>query len=149
MHQQLAVTYIEARGWVKASSVGITTYFGGNHRHALASCQLILTLTMNPRIAAYAVLGFRSTAAFSSHPLLLPSPSRQTFNLGRSSVTQNMSTSTDDDVVDIAANIGHVRQMMDDAIASSERQSGSVRLVAVSKTKPLDLLQAAYEVRFI
>jgi PLP dependent protein len=61
-----------------------------------------------------------------------------------------MSTSTDDDnVVDIAANIGHVRQMMDDAIASCERESGSVRLVAVSKTKPLELLQAAYEVRFI
>ena len=54
-----------------------------------------------------------------------------------------MSTSTDDDVVDIAANIGHVRQMMDDAIASCERESGSVRLVAVSKTKPLELLQAA------
>jgi len=56
-----------------------------------------------------------------------------------------MSTSTGDDVVDIAANIGHVRQMMDDAIASCERESGSVRLVAVSKTKPLELLQAAYE----
>ena len=110
-----------------------------------------LTLIMNPRIAAYAVLGFRSTAAFSGHPLVLQS----TFNSGRSqrSLTQthkNMSTSTDDnDVVDIAANIGHVRQMMDDAIASSERQSDSVRLVAVSKTKPLELLQAAYEVRLI
>ncbi|KAL7495534.1 hypothetical protein ACHAWT_007230 [Skeletonema menzelii] len=98
---------------------------------------------MNPRIAAYAVLGFRSTAAFSSHPLLLPS-SRQNFNILGRSVTQNMSTLTDDDV-DIAANIGLVRQMIDDAIASSERQSGSVRLVAVSKTKPLELLQAAYE----
>ena len=54
-----------------------------------------------------------------------------------------------DDVVDIAANIGHVRQMMDDAIASCERESGSVRLVAVSKTKPLELLQAAYEVRLL
>lgn len=63
-------------------------------------------------------------------------------------MTQNMSTLTDDDV-DIAANIGLVRQMIDDAIASSERQSGSVRLVAVSKTKPLELLQAAYEVRLI
>lgn len=103
---------------------------------------------MNPRIAAYAVLGFRSTAAFSSHPLVvLPS----ILNSGRS-LTQpqhKMSTSTDNDVVDIAANIGHVRQMMDDAIASSDRQSGSVRLVAVSKTKPLELLQAAYEVRLI
>ena len=102
---------------------------------------------MNPRIAAYAVLGFRSTAAFSSHPLLLPS-SRQIFNILGRSVSKNMSTLTDDDV-DIAANIGLVRQMIDDAIASSERQSGSVRLVAVSKTKPLELLRAAYEVRLI
>mmetsp|Transcript_32646 Transcript_32646/g.55661 ORF Transcript_32646/g.55661 Transcript_32646/m.55661 type:complete len:305 (-) Transcript_32646:106-1020(-) len=108
---------------------------------------------MNPRIAAYA-LGFRSISAFSGPPLL---PSRQIFtprhliplstcnNLGRSLTQHNMSTSTDDDVVDIVANIGHVRQMMDDAIASCERESGSVRLVAVSKTKPLELLQAAYE----
>lgn len=36
---------------------------------------------------------------------------------------------------------------MDDAIASNDRKEGSVRLVAVSKTKPLELLQAAYEVR--
>mmetsp|Transcript_13304 Transcript_13304/g.22369 ORF Transcript_13304/g.22369 Transcript_13304/m.22369 type:complete len:302 (-) Transcript_13304:64-969(-) len=105
---------------------------------------------MNPRIAAYA-LGFRSISAFSGPPLL---PFRQIFtprhliplstchNLGRSLTQHNMS---DDDVVDIAANIGHVRQMMDDAIASCERESGSVRLVAVSKTKPLELLQAAYE----
>ena len=94
---------------------------------------------MHPRIAAYALLGFRSTAAFSGNPLL---PSR------RLTTPHKMSSSTtsDDDVVDIAANIGQVRQMIDDAIASSERKSGSVRLVAVSKTKPLELLQAAYEV---
>jgi len=117
---------------------------------------------MNPRIAAYAALGFRSTAAFSGHALL---PSRRQIavvapkhlfspsplNFGRSLTQHNMSStsSSDDDVVDIAANIGLVRQMMDDAIASSERKSGSVRLVAVSKTKPLELLQAAYEVRLI
>lgn len=57
-----------------------------------------------------------------------------------------MSSSASDDV-DIAANIAYVRQVIDDATASSERKSGSVRLVAVSKTKPLELLQAAYEVR--
>ncbi len=50
--------------------------------------------------------------------------------------------------MDIAANIASVKQRMDDAIASSDRINGSVRLVAVSKTKPLELLMAAYEVRF-
>jgi len=50
--------------------------------------------------------------------------------------------------VDIAANISSVKQRMDDAIASNDRLNGSVRLVAVSKTKPLELLVAAYEVSF-
>lgn len=48
--------------------------------------------------------------------------------------------------MDIAANISSVKQRMDDAIASNDRVNGSVRLVAVSKTKPLELLVAAYEV---
>ena len=57
-------------------------------------------------------------------------------------------TSSESDVkVDIASNIAAVRQRMEDAISSSDRPPGSVRLVAVSKTKPLELLQAAYEVR--
>lgn len=34
---------------------------------------------------------------------------------------------------------------MEDAISLNDRPAGSVRLVAVSKTKPLELLQAAYE----
>ncbi|KAL9190832.1 hypothetical protein ACHAXT_000538 [Thalassiosira profunda] len=56
------------------------------------------------------------------------------------------SASTEADAtVDIASNIGSVRQRMEDAMAANERPSGSVRLVAVSKTKPLELLQAAYE----
>ena len=60
-----------------------------------------------------------------------------------------MSTTNDDVAVDISANIRLVRQMVDDAITSCERTAGSVRLVAVSKTKPLELLQAAYEVRLL
>jgi len=51
-----------------------------------------------------------------------------------------------DVAVDIASNIASVKQRMDDAISSNDRPSGSVRLVAVSKTKPLELLEAAYEV---
>ena len=49
-----------------------------------------------------------------------------------------------DVAVDIASNIATVKQRMDDAISSNDRPSGSVRLVAVSKTKPLELLKAAY-----
>lgn len=47
--------------------------------------------------------------------------------------------------MDIASNIAAVRQRLEDAISSNDRPAGSVRLVAVSKTKPLELLQAAYE----
>ena len=53
-----------------------------------------------------------------------------------------------DDKVDIASNVALVKQRMDDAIASNDLPAGSVRLVAVSKTKPLELLVAAYEVSF-
>jgi uncharacterized pyridoxal phosphate-containing UPF0001 family protein len=57
------------------------------------------------------------------------------------------STSSDADIeVDIASNIESVRQRMNDAITANDRHPGSVRLVAVSKTKPLEFLQAAYEV---
>jgi len=55
-------------------------------------------------------------------------------------------TSSDADAkVDIASNIASVRQRLEDAISSNDRLAGSVKLVAVSKTKPLELLQAAYE----
>jgi uncharacterized pyridoxal phosphate-containing UPF0001 family protein len=51
-----------------------------------------------------------------------------------------------DDKADISSNIASVRQRVLDAIVSNNRPEGSVRLVAVSKTKPLELLVAAYEV---
>lgn len=56
-----------------------------------------------------------------------------------------MSTSADD-TVDISSNIASVRQRIQDAMSSNDRPDGSVRLVAVSKTKPVELLVAAYEV---
>ena len=57
------------------------------------------------------------------------------------------STSSDADIeVDIASNIASVRQRIDDAVAANDRPPASVRLVAVSKTKPLEFLQVAYEV---
>lgn len=59
-----------------------------------------------------------------------------------------MSASTSSDAeteVDVAGNISSVKQRMEDSISSIGRQAESVRLVVVSKTKPLELLQAAYE----
>jgi len=47
--------------------------------------------------------------------------------------------------VDVASNIASVRQRIDEAINDSSLEPGSVRLIAVSKTKPIPLLQAAYD----
>lgn len=63
-------------------------------------------------------------------------------------MSSSTSSDTENSMVDIASNISSVKQRMDDAISSNERPVGSVRLVAVSKTKPIELLQAAYEVRW-
>ena len=95
------------------------------------------------------LIGFCSTAAFgtTAFPLSRIIVAPKYFPLRLVPTQRNMSSTLSDDAVNIAANISLVRRMMDDAIASSERKSGRVRLVAVSKTKPLELLQAAYEVR--
>jgi len=60
-----------------------------------------------------------------------------------------MSSTTAEDEIDVSSNIASVRQRIQDAMISNDRLDGSVRLVAVSKTKPLELLVAAYEVRSI
>ena len=45
--------------------------------------------------------------------------------------------------MDVAANLAHVRERIAAACARAGRDPASVRLVAVSKTKPLELLRAA------
>jgi len=103
-------------------------------------------------VAFGAINYYRLTAAFSAHSKL---PSSRPFCIGsqifpsfvptRKPSALSASFSTMEHQVDIAANISSVKQRMDDAIASNDRLNGSVRLVAVSKTKPLELLVAAYE----
>eukprot|EP00581_Thalassiosira_minuscula_P019330 CAMPEP_0183713884 /NCGR_PEP_ID=MMETSP0737-20130205/8619_1 /TAXON_ID=385413 /ORGANISM="Thalassiosira miniscula, Strain CCMP1093" /LENGTH=314 /DNA_ID=CAMNT_0025942747 /DNA_START=50 /DNA_END=994 /DNA_ORIENTATION=+ len=109
--------------------------------------------------AAYATtISVRATAAFSVYPSLSPGATGPAVvrPLGQTTVFPHQrtiasnfamsSTSSDADTkVDIASNISLVRQRMEDAMSSNDRPAGSVRLVAVSKTKPLELLQAAYE----
>ena len=106
-------------------------------------------------IAAYAAsISLRTSTSFSVHTYSSSSPTLvlPTVFLRRASThshfAMSAATSSESDVkVDIASNMAAVRHRMDDAISSSDRPPGSVRLVAVSKTKPLELLQAAYEVR--
>ena len=104
-------------------------------------------------VAAYATSTTRVTSAFSSYPSIpfitfrpaLYSPLRLTIP---SQLNMSASTTSDTDPeLDIASNISSVKQRIADAMASNDRLEGSVRLVAVSKTKPLELLQTAYEVR--
>ena len=101
--------------------------------------------------AAYlASISLRTSTAFSAlthFPLTLTLSDGSARRTIPSIVTMSASTSSDAEMkVDLASNIALVRQRMDDAISSNELPAGSVRLVAVSKTKPLELLQAAYEV---
>jgi len=55
------------------------------------------------------------------------------------------SASSQDATVNVAANIDFVIESMKDAISKREGDE-DVRLVAVSKTKPVELLMEAYEV---
>ncbi|WP_269814500.1 YggS family pyridoxal phosphate-dependent enzyme [Marinomonas shanghaiensis] len=49
------------------------------------------------------------------------------------------------EVADIKANLAQVTEQIDQLVQQSRRPQGSVRLLAVSKTKPLSALSAAYE----
>ena len=104
-------------------------------------------------VAAYAAsFSLRSASAFSVHsssvlPLTSAGAAHQSFPYKNFVMSSSASSDADIDV-DIAGNIAGVKQRMDDAISANDRPAGSARLVAVSKTKPLELLQAAYEVRY-
>lgn len=56
-----------------------------------------------------------------------------------------MSSETESAVVDVGAHLDEVRDTIAKACEASGRELASVRLVAVSKTKPLELVQQAYE----
>ena len=48
--------------------------------------------------------------------------------------------------MDVAANLAEVRGKIDAKVEECNRPKGSVKLVAVSKTKPMELLMDAYNV---
>ncbi len=117
-------------------------------------------------VAAYATsttLRITTASAFAIYPSVSPHVFRPSFSWPRASITAvplhpplpsklimaAASTSADhaDPELDIASNISSVKQRISNAISANDRREGSVRLVAVSKTKPLEFLQVAYEVR--
>ena len=66
----------------------------------------------------------------------------------RKTLFQSMSTSKSQFSSSVvASNLDYVQQCISSCIQGCNRSEGGVRLVAVSKTKPVELLMEAYEVR--
>ena len=111
-------------------------------------------------VVAYATsttLRISTASALSIYPSIFPQIFRPSLCWPRASITAvpskvimaaaSTSANHADPELDIASNISSVKRRISDAISSNDRPEGSVRLVAVSKTKPLEFLQVAYEVR--
>ena len=64
----------------------------------------------------------------------------------------NMSSSSSDvnnePIIDIASNLQYVNEKITNCVQECNRPEGSVKLVAVSKTKPIELLMDAYNVSY-
>jgi len=113
-----------------------------------AACVLAYATSISLRsttlaFSVYPYISSNTRAALCGPPNKIQ-PSLQQFTTTNINMSTPSEAATTD--VNIASNIASVKQRMDDAISSNDRPSGSVRLVAVSKTKPLELLEAAYEV---
>lgn len=89
------------------------------------------------------IVGYTTTATqrYLGGPTVFSPPKARSFALLADTAMSDASE------VDVALRISSVQQRIEDVISTNDRRAGSVRLVAVSKTKPLDLLQAAYQVR--
>lgn len=96
----------------------------------------------------------RSVSAFRTSPTppifsVFPASQRVTLlpivAMSGSASAATSAGAEDSTSIDVASNIAFVRRRMEDSRSSSEGAAKSVRLVAVSKTKPLELLKEAYE----
>ena len=106
----------------------------GNRTRA---CYSVAILAWNSRVAA-----FQSTTSysFSLHPQGI-----RCNRLFSSPLILEMSTDSAEATVDVAANLDFVRRQLESTAKESGRDPTTIRLVAVSKTKPLDLVKDAYE----
>jgi len=106
-----------------------------------------------PSLRSYSSCGALST--IPSLISLLPSKYKASFRITRVGVGHSqpyrstivaMSTSTgSNNVEDMASNLEGVKDRIATCVADCDREEGSVRLVAVSKTKPVELLMEVYE----
>ena len=67
-------------------------------------------------------------------------------NKPRNQFIQRMSTNTESTDVDVASNLKYVQDSINKCVQDCNRSEGSVNLIAVSKTKPNELLMDAYNV---
>ena len=106
----------------------------GNRTRA---CYSVALLAWNSRVSA-----FQST---TGNPILLqPLNARSNRHFSLTSILE-MSAESTEATVDVAANLDFVRQQLEATAKEAMRDPSSVRLVAVSKTKPLELIKDAYE----
>ena len=103
--------------------------------------------------SSYLLPSLRSCSAFSTVSYIPPILSLQpktSFGINQvkhsRQFTPTMSTVSDDEVDSITLNLQCVNDRITKCVENCNREEGSVRLVAVSKTKPVELLMEAYEV---
>lgn len=100
-----------------------------------AYCSLALLSSWNRLFLGGSATAFAPTTAFLAHHFR-PSPS---------TIFRMSSGSSSDIRVDVGANLQEVQDSIAKACQDAGREAQDVRLVAVSKTKPLELVEAAYE----
>ena len=112
-------------------------------RRNRAYCSLALLSSWNRCVPSVSSATAAFAPAFACVPLVSPvsiiRPPRSFSDLRMSS------SSSSSNVVNVAAHLDEVRESIADVCQMSGRAVQDVRLVAVSKTKPLELVQAAYE----
>lgn len=68
-----------------------------------------------------------------------------TTKMSTTSITNTETTSSPDDNVDVVTHLKEVQHHIQNTILESNREENSVRLVAVSKTKPIEMIIKLYE----
>ena len=111
---------------------------------ALASSSRIPPISaspLSPLVSAF--------AAYRLYPSIMPQGSPSSQPMSTSVVDASGDESGASAPSHVASNLAVVRERMTSVAERCNRENGSVRLVAVSKTKPIEMLREAYEVRLV
>lgn len=88
------------------------------------------------------------TSAIPSKQLLVPKKQVGLSQLLLVNMSSSSSDANNEPIIDIASNLQYVNEKVTNCVQECNRPEGSVKLVAVSKTKPIELLMDAYNVSF-